>query len=109
MTEDEKRQQKAMLLLEYQEEEDNIAHLKEKARRKAAQFQEIQNWLSWVASVMKPYDAEERKRDATIRANIDSFRPAINFEEALALVDEVIAAEKALGMLRNRKAELGLK
>ena len=33
MTEDEKRQQKAMLLLEHQEAEQNLAHLEEKAER----------------------------------------------------------------------------
>jgi hypothetical protein len=33
MTDDEKRQQKAMPLLDYQEAEDNLAHTKERASR----------------------------------------------------------------------------
>jgi hypothetical protein len=41
MTDDEKRQQKAMLLLAYQEAEENLAHAQERATRIAGAIEEV--------------------------------------------------------------------
>jgi len=85
MTDDEKRQQKAMLLLEYQEAEDNLAHLLEQAKRKAAAFKEVAVWLDDVAVDVKSYDPRENRRfDANLRANFQLYTDMVNLNAALA-------------------------
>jgi hypothetical protein len=109
MTEDEKRQQKAMLLLECQEAQDNLAHLREKTRRMADGIGEIQKWVSDTLRMQSGHDQERARRDGNIRANLGAYRTLMNFDETLSLMDEFIAAEKLLEELRRRKADLGLK
>jgi hypothetical protein len=46
MTEDEKRQQKAMLLLEYQEAEQHLAHLEAKAASTSRRLAVVSEWLA---------------------------------------------------------------
>lgn len=112
MTEDEKRQQKAMVLLEYQEAQENLTHLREKVRRTAATIGELCKWLT-DAQALPPvrmgYEFPEEKRNANIRANLGTFRAAMNFEEILALMDEVKRAETLLGQIEQRKNDFGLK
>jgi hypothetical protein len=114
MTEDEKRQQKAMLLLEYQEAESNLAHLREKAGRMSAPIEQIGKWVSHAQSAethpaYNRYSQEYRSHDAAIRTNLDLYRKSLDFDAVLALMDEIKAAEEALHKLGRRKAELGLK
>jgi hypothetical protein len=110
MTEDEKRQQKAMLLLEYQEADDNLAHLREKATRIAVPFSEVSTWLDHAGGIRYPgYREDDAKRNAAIRANPDLYRRNLNFDEALALMDEIVRAEALLQKLAQRKNDLGLK
>ena len=111
MTDDEKRQQKAMLLLEHQEAENNLAHLREKAGRFSAPIQQVGRWVNHTqsADLYAGYDQEDKKLDATIRTSVDLYRKALNFDEALALMDEIKAAEELVRQSARRKAELGLK
>jgi hypothetical protein len=113
MTEDEKRQQKAMLLLEFQEAESNLASLREKAGRIGRDMLEVGQWLGNMSPEQGP-DTEYRKKDnekrnAAIRASLGKHRDAMNFEVALILMDELQAAEKLRSSLALRKSELGLK
>ena len=110
MTEEEKRQQKAMLLLEHQEAESNLAHLREKAGRVAKPYDDVAAWLAHASSFEYPGRREEdAKRDANIRANPELYRKSLPFDEAVALMDEIKKAEELLAQLGRRKAELGLK
>ncbi|SRR6266404_2334134 len=106
MTEDEKRQQKAMLLLEFQEAQENIAHLHERTRRIAEGIGEVKKWVS---DAISEFNQDWTKRDASIRANLGFFRTLMNFDEILTLMDECAAAEILLSQLAKRKADLGLK
>lgn len=109
MTEDEKRQQKAMLLLEYQEAEENLAHLREKAGRMSAPFATVAKWLERAQSGSSMYRIDQDRTEATIRANLASYQNQINFDEALLLMNEIDGAEKKLKELATRKQSLGLK
>lgn len=109
MTDNEKRQQKAMLLLEYQEAEENLAHLKEKAGVLSKSIDEISTWLSRAHIEIRTNEQGDQKRDANIRANIAQYRQALNLDAAVALMDEIKEAERELDSLAERKKALGLK
>ncbi len=111
MTEDEKRQQKALLLLEYHEAMENIAHLREKAGHVGKPVEEVATWLLYASPERGPYINIEtnKKRDAQIRVNLEAYRKAMNFDELLSLMDEIEKADKLVEQLKIRKAELGLK
>ncbi|MFI5098493.1 MAG: hypothetical protein ACHQT6_11030, partial [Candidatus Acidiferrales bacterium] len=66
-------------------------------------------WISDIRSVSVGYENEGAKRNANIRANLGSFRQAMNFDEILAFMDEFAKAEEVLGKLEKRKSDLGLK
>src|SRR5436305_7564072 len=106
MTVDEKRQQKAMLLLEYQEAEQELAHLREKAGRTAEPFNEVAIWLKHANLPVARSGNEDETRDAEIRANLGRYREAVNFDNALALMDEISAAKNTLQVLAERKSNL---
>jgi hypothetical protein len=109
MTEDEKRQQKAMLLLEYQEAEINLAYLREKVRRHEEALAVLAKWLSHARVNHANYRTEDLVRDASIRANLETYRNVFNLDAALALVDEVAEAQERLKDLGKRKSDLGLR
>jgi hypothetical protein len=111
MTEDEKRQQKGMLLLEFQEAEHNLANLREKAGRLGQQILQFGGWLAGASPERGPniHTEENKKKSAQIRLNLDAYRKALNLEEAVALMDEIEKTERNLAALAMRKAELGLK
>lgn len=109
MTEDEKRQQKGLLLLEYQEAQQNLAHLKEKAYRKVEALDEVRKWIRSVQNVSTNYSPDELTRNNNIRTNLDTFRKAMNFDDVLLLMDEIKKANQLLETLEKRKADLGLK
>jgi hypothetical protein len=110
MTEDEKRQQKAMLLLEYQEAEENLAHLREKAGKLYISIQEIATWVQKTArpnSIGGHYeDAERAKR---IEANLEQYRAAMDFDGVLSTVRAISESSLRLTDLAERKKALGLK
>jgi hypothetical protein len=107
MTEDEKRQQKAMLLLEFQEAEETLAHLQEKATRMHEPIADVADWLnSCHRGSRQTYDFQ---RDKRIRSNLQTYRNALNFDEALSVMDEIARTEKLLEELGQRKKALGVK
>jgi hypothetical protein len=113
MTDDEKRQQKAMLLLEFQETELNLASLREKAGCIGREILEVGQWLANMSPERGPnmeYQKKENsRRNSKIRVEIAKYRNAMNFDEALELMNELEKAEKQLASLALRKSELGLK
>lgn len=109
MTEDDKRKQKAMLLLEYQEAEESLAHLKERAYRMEETINEVRKWVSDSRSISIGYGHDESDRNQHIRGHQGEFRQAMNFDEILALMDEIEKQKETLGKLEQRKRDLGLK
>jgi hypothetical protein len=116
MTEDEKRQQKAMLLLECQEAEQHLAHLQEKAKRIS---QNILAVSKWIENRSKGYNAagsgEEDKVYVTeIGRYVNIFADpeiakAMDFEAANSLAIELNEARRRVRELSERKKALGLK
>jgi hypothetical protein len=108
MTDDEKRQQKAMLLLETQEAEQSLAELQEKAYRIAENIREIGQWLQEARGVMNMRMSDASDRHARVISG-QQYRTAMNFDAAAALVAELTAARQKVQLLHERKAALGLK
>jgi hypothetical protein len=106
MTEDEKRQQKAMLLLDFQEAQTNLAHLRQEASRMSTPIRNVGDWLSNAETTDYSYDQRAREKDAQIRANLELYRQGLNFDAAVALMDEIKQAGALLEELAKR---LGLK
>ena len=111
MTENQKREQKAALLLEYQEAADELANLRERAGRLSGYIGDVEAWVNRAQLLLgnRPYDEKDLSLDAKIRANSERYRSALNFDDALDLMDEIVAAKKQLNELAERKSELGLK
>lgn len=105
MTENEKRQQKAMLLLEFQEAENNLAHVREKVMRVGVDFSEVTTWLKEAG---RGY-AQSAQANTKVRTNIEKYKKSVQFDQALAAMDELTAAEDFLANLQIRKKDLGLK
>jgi len=113
MTEDEKRQQKAMLLLEHQEAEQNLAHLEEKAERLSRRIRGVSEWLSYAAQRNSDLSRDEiwihglgvrvePLKDIEIARSMD-------FDAAAKLIQEIKDARSTLEQLSKRKQSLGLK
>src|SRR5258708_39663377 len=111
MTDEDKRQQKAMLLLEYQETQDTLAHLREKAGRMSAPFSQIGIWLehAQITQGDSPREAKDRERNSEIRDNADKYCKELDFDAALTLMNEIRDIARKLQELAQRKADLGLK
>ena len=111
MTEEEKRQQKATLLLECQEAEDHLAQLKEKARRKAQSFQTWHSWLKFVSGdgAAMQYGEDLSKFGDVVQPRLANYRKQLDLDDALALAGEIEQASKLLAELRIRKEKLGLR
>ena len=113
MTDEDKRQQKAMLLLEYQEAEQHLAALQEKARRTVDSLKMVAEWLE------KTYDrtwnfeitSQLYSRNQTPPATIDDsrFKGAMDYGQMLELARQIKAAMDNLRSLSQRKEALGLK
>jgi hypothetical protein len=109
MTDDEKRHQKAELLLQYQEAEENLAHLREKAGVLSKLVDEVAMWMSRAHIPVRANDQDDRRRDGNIRKNPAKYREAMNFDAALSLMDEIAEVCQQLNDLSERKKALGLK
>lgn len=113
MTEDEQRHQKAMLLLEHQEAEQELAALREKSLRLSYLTQAFAEWMEDAARNKTSITSNEIYSSKLGRkVNIPgdgAFKAAMDYESALSLVREIQEAEKRTENLRNRKQALGLK
>jgi hypothetical protein len=111
MTEDEKRQQKAMLLLECEEAESDLAHLRERAARLSGEIGEVEAWLNRAAPFHGNRELTQKdiELDKKIRAKQQVYRDALSFDSALSLMDEITAAQKRFADIAERKSNLRLK
>jgi glucosamine 6-phosphate synthetase-like amidotransferase/phosphosugar isomerase protein len=113
MTPDESREQKAMLLLEHQEAEDQLSNLEEKAKRISERILAVAEYLR---------EASDRRTDisdtqiyvtrASTKMDIGrdpQIAMAMDYQAKLKLVDELRTARARVGELEKRKHALGLK
>ncbi|SRR6266496_3292568 len=113
MTEDEKRQQKAMLLLEYQEAEEHLAHLQEKAKRLSENVLAVAKWMedrshSYTTAGGSDDKAYVNNRYVNILNNPEIVK-AMDFEVAKSLALEIKEAKRRVEELAERKKSLGVK
>jgi|ERR1017187_8666861 hypothetical protein len=111
MTDEEKRQQKAMLLLESQEADDDLAHLREKANQQVVKLREVAQWLEDMTGEGYSPDILAQKREERERKISGSaeYGQALNFQRVIDLVNEIKQARKKRAELHTRKAALGLR
>jgi hypothetical protein len=109
MTESEKRQQKAELLLEYQEAEDNLAHLREQAKSIHDRLEKLTQWMNdYCPSSYPRQQVEVARRHAQIISD-PQIEVTLDFQKILALVKEVQEGEAKLSEMKQRKNALGLR
>jgi hypothetical protein len=106
MTTDEKRRQKADLLLEHQEAEENLAHLQEKLAKIAQSLSHVARWLG---KLDDPVFDGSFPEDFSIIATAPRYREAMDMDAILRLKQEIAAAEQRITNLARRKNALGLK
>ncbi len=105
MTEDQKRDQKAHLLLEYQEAGEELAHLNERARRVSERINDVSSWLNKTIQG----DIESNEAGGFIRKQMVEYSEALNLEGAFDLVEQIRKAHQHVSELATRKSALGLK
>ena len=97
-----------MLLLEHQETEDRLKHLRERAAQMSQKVNRVATWLSpgdFARRRPGDYHALER----TCGHTLGELKAILNADEILSVVDEIRETEKALASLSARKETLGLK
>jgi hypothetical protein len=108
MTDDEKRQQKAMLLLDFHEAERNLAHLKEKAQRKAMRVKAVADWLTQATQMVTAPDTVNASTGYVNIVEDPEFEMAMNFDAISKLVRDLREAYIRVADLTKRKTALGL-
>jgi hypothetical protein len=111
MTDEDKRQQKAMLLLEFQEAEEELAHLEENAKRLAGDIREVADWVETATfpDFLRKREIQERHAKLSSEAGSKRYSEALDFEKARDSVSLVTEAREKVEELKQRKASLGLK
>lgn len=112
MTEDEKRQQKAMLLLEYHDAEQNLAHLEAKASSASKRLVAVATWLK---SASRRHDSIHDKfyvADMGGEVNVTEeplIPSSMDFGATVKLIQDIRDGRKTVDELFQRKQSLGLK
>jgi hypothetical protein len=110
MTEDEKRQQKAMLLLQHEETRQELEHLRSKAWTISEEISEIAHWLAAAREMPASggVDYRQRERDEKISKSQVHYREVFNFDLILSLRDELRTMNARYRELGSQKKALGL-
>ena len=107
MTEDEKRQQRAMVLLEHEETRVELEYLRAKAWNLSQEIGEISHWLE-DAREMHGIEQRQRERDDKINKNLSRYRDAFQFDAIVALREELRNTVAKLDEIAKQKKALGL-
>ena len=102
MTEDEKRRQKADLLLEYREAEENLLHLRQRAHQMARPFASVAAWLKHIGTIDKKPDYGD------VPTLTESIRGQLDLDAVIALTKEIKLAENLFDELQRRKTAFNL-
>jgi hypothetical protein len=110
MTDDDKRRQKADLLLEFEDLKDHIAHLNEAAWRQKEFIFQVSKWLENSRFLDNSPNIEHfAEINSDITKSIGDYRAAMDFDRVSALVKELSDARIKFDELKKRKQSLGLK
>ena len=106
MTDDEKRKQKAMLLLQHEETRQELEHLRTKAWTLGEEVKEIARWLDTARGQESGYrDVELVEK---IDAHLPHYRKVFDFDAIASLRDELKRTHDKLRELTTQKKALGL-
>lgn len=110
MTEDEKRQQRAALLLQYEETREELQYLRNKAWNLSEQIGEVSHWLREARELQTTLRDREREqaRDENIHKNLSHYRAAFDFDAILEIREDLRRANTKLCELAKQKKDLGL-
>jgi hypothetical protein len=108
MTEDEKRQQRAMLLLQHEETRQELEHLRLKAWTMSQEIKEIADWLADAREMQSVGEFQQREKDQKIENCFSHFRDVFNFDAILALREEMKRVNASLRTIAKQKKDLGL-
>ena len=107
MTDAEKRQLKAETLLDFHESVENLQVLEAKARRLSESLNDLASWANRACSPDHKFDPAEdfwsRDRHTNILKDEARYRAAMNYDDLITLVDQIIAAQKRVDELRDTK------
>jgi hypothetical protein len=107
MTDDEKRQQKAMLLLECQEAEEELAQLIVKADCIAERIGQVRVWLQEVT--LNPADGGHiAAREKSVQGDPE-MKLAMDYDRVEELVNHLKESRSKVARLKEGKEKLGLK
>ena len=107
MTPKEKRQERAVALLEYQAARQKFNVLYSKARTISDDLSEMACWLSDAKGTQhRPANSWHRARDQKIENNKVRYRAALDFDAIVALREEIERVKATLDELEERKQEL---
>lgn len=111
MTDDDKRAQKGILLLEYQEAEQHLAHLQEKALRMSQDIKEVAKWLEEERRVgpMHSITTSDAKDRSVRLSKGGQYQKSTDFAAVTAMVAELRDAHSKIRELGERKVSLGVK
>jgi hypothetical protein len=114
MTTDEKREIKGRLLLDFQEAEDELAHLSEKARKEAANLRTLAGFIDSVrppeskTAYVEKDPQYHAARFATICRNC-GYGEALDLKAFLQLANELEQSKLRVHVLMKQKTDLGLR
>jgi hypothetical protein len=111
VTDDEKRQQKGMLMLDYLEAEQHLGSLQEKARRTVESLKVAIEWLEKTYDQTWNFEVTKMIYIRGKNGKIDdpAIQSAMNYDQMIELGKQVQAAMDNLRNLKQRKESLGLK
>lgn len=111
MTDEDKRQQIAMLLLDCQEAEDELAHLEESAKRLATDIRQVADWLESATypDFLQRGEVQERHARISSESGSKRYSQALDFQKAAEAVSALNKARTKVDQLKQRKAALKLK
>ncbi|GAC1436665.1 MAG: hypothetical protein NVS1B11_36040 [Terriglobales bacterium] len=110
MTENEKRQQKGELLLDYQEAENTLAHLREKGTTIAGRISTVAKWVESVSRSYESVRTSDQKYSTDVEVlNDPQLKIAMDFDAAAKVVQQIREAKTKVDELAQRKQSLGLR
>jgi hypothetical protein len=100
-----------MLLLEYQEATDDLAHLEDRAKGLAGRLREVADWVeeSTFPDFLRKPSIIEHHRKLLDDATSAPYSEAMDFEKAKDAVAAVMKARAKVEGLKDRKSGLSIK
>jgi|SRR5208282_3984522 len=108
MSPDDMKRQKADLLLEYQETEEKLAHLRLRATTLGDTLMTIAKWIGQ-SPEMSLYRPDQAHHGFNVQVTPQKYLEALEPTQYFKLADELRETEEHLDKLERHKLQLGLK